>query len=165
MYRIILAVVVLVLTSIWLSVVEWVTYTEEQLQTIEDRHYKWPRFKWDERIDNLARYAYTHCVERIGYWDIVIRGINYSCKDQSLTRTAENWAWGRWVVSWTNDHWICQLNYKYHKDFINDRERFEDPINQIHYCQEVREDAMRKFKMPRVAYTHRRDKLYLFDFQ
>ena len=150
MYRIILAVVILIAMSIWLSVVEWVTFTEEELNIISDRNYKWPRHH-DPRIDELMRYAYTHCVDSIWSWDIIKDRINYSCQEQSRTRTKENWAWWWRVVSPTNDHWICQLNYKRHKDFIDSKE-FSDPINQIHYCQEVWQDSIKKWKMPRVAY-------------
>lgn len=140
--------------SVWLGVVEWVTYTEEQLQIIEDEYYQWPRYIGDNRIADLVKYQYDHCIGRIGGGDIIIDGVNYSCENQSMIRTAENGAWGYWVVSPTNDYWICQLQYKRHKDFI-DSDEFDDPINQIHYCQEVWEDAMRKQKMPRYAYRHR----------
>jgi len=152
--RIIIAVLVLIATCIWLKA-NWVTFTQEELALLEDKHYHWPRYIGDDRIDELVKYAYNHCVDSIWDWDIIIKGRNYSCKDQALTRTAENWAWGSRVVSPTNDHWICQLNYKRHNEFIDNKLIFNNPLSQIEYCQEVREDAMKKWKMPRVAYNKR----------
>lgn len=38
-------------------------------------------------------------------------------------------------VSRTNDHWLCQLNYRYNKDFINSV-NFQDPYKQLDYCYE-----------------------------
>lgn len=38
-------------------------------------------------------------------------------------------------ISATNDHWICQLHYKYNKKFIDSPE-FKDVYNQIDYCYE-----------------------------
>lgn len=36
-------------------------------------------------------------------------------------------------VSETRDHWLCQLNYKYNKKFINSPD-FSDPYKQLDYC-------------------------------
>ena len=38
-------------------------------------------------------------------------------------------------ISATNDHWICQLHYKYNKNFINSDD-FHDVYKQIDYCYE-----------------------------
>ena len=38
-------------------------------------------------------------------------------------------------ISATNDHWICQLNYRYNKDFIDSID-FQDVYKQIDYCYE-----------------------------
>ena len=38
-------------------------------------------------------------------------------------------------VSDTSDYWICQLNYRYNKKFINSPE-FKDVYKQIDYCYE-----------------------------
>lgn len=38
-------------------------------------------------------------------------------------------------ISKTNDHWICQLNYRYNKSFINSPE-FQDVYKQLDYCYE-----------------------------
>lgn len=151
---------VLAATWVWLSA-NWVTYTQEELVLLEQKSYEWPIFIGDERIELLVKDAYTHCVDRIGTGTNIVRGRSYSCMNQVLTWTAENGAWGWRVKSPTNDHWICQLNYRWHKSFI-DSEEFKDPMNQIKYCEEVWENAMLKWSMPRAAYAKRNSKKYLF---
>lgn len=48
-------------------------------------------------------------------------------------------------VSKTHDYWLCQLNYRYNKKFINSPE-FDDPYKQLDYCYE-------KFQMnPKLRY-------------
>ena len=47
----------------------------------------------------------------------------------------ENGRWDPNRVSETNDHWLCQLNYKYNKNFINSPD-FADPYKQLDYCYE-----------------------------
>ena len=47
----------------------------------------------------------------------------------------ENWQWNPSRVSKTNDHGLCQLNYKYNKDFINSSD-FNNPYKQLDYCYE-----------------------------
>ena len=47
----------------------------------------------------------------------------------------ENGRWDPERVSKTHDHWLCQLNYKYNKKFINSSE-FSDPYKQLDYCYE-----------------------------
>ena len=47
----------------------------------------------------------------------------------------ENGIWDPDRVSKTHDHWLCQLNYKYNKNFINST-GFADPYKQIDYCYE-----------------------------
>lgn len=37
------------------------------------------------------------------------------------------------AISKTHDYWICQLNYKYNKEFINSEE-FKDVYKQLEYC-------------------------------
>ena len=38
-------------------------------------------------------------------------------------------------VSKTHDYWLCQLNYRYNKKFINSSD-FSDPYKQLDYCYE-----------------------------
>jgi len=47
----------------------------------------------------------------------------------------ENGRWDPNRVSKTHDHWLCQLNYKYNKNFINST-WFADPYKQLDYCYE-----------------------------
>ena len=47
----------------------------------------------------------------------------------------ENGRWDPKRVSKTHDHWLCQLNYKYNKKFINSSD-FSDPYKQLDYCYE-----------------------------
>lgn len=49
----------------------------------------------------------------------------------------ENGRWDKDRVSATHDHWICQLNYRYNKKFINS-EWFKDVYTQLEYCYEKR---------------------------
>jgi hypothetical protein len=42
----------------------------------------------------------------------------------------ENGRWDPKRVSKTHDHWLCQLNYKYNKKFINSSD-FSDPFKQL----------------------------------
>lgn len=160
MKRLIFVVIALFL-YVWL--VKWVTHTELEAELLYEKfEYRWPVFKWDERINKLVRYTYDYCVERLWEGDLIKNTINYSCWNQSLTWTAENGAWWWWVVSPTADHWICQLNYTYHSEFI-DSEKFNDVYEQIHYCQKLREEAYRSWRMPRMAYKHRNSRRYLFE--
>ena len=47
----------------------------------------------------------------------------------------ENGVWDPKRVSSTQDHGLCQLNYKYNKKFINSSD-FSDPYKQLDYCYE-----------------------------
>jgi len=47
----------------------------------------------------------------------------------------ENGRWDPKRVSKTHDFWLCQLNYKYNKKFINSPD-FADPYKQLDYCYE-----------------------------
>jgi len=47
----------------------------------------------------------------------------------------ENGRWDPKRVSKTRDFWLCQLNYRYNKKFINSLD-FADPYKQLDYCYE-----------------------------
>jgi len=47
----------------------------------------------------------------------------------------ENGRWDPKRVSKTHDHGLCQLNYKYNKNFINSSD-FSNPYKQLDYCYE-----------------------------
>lgn len=38
-------------------------------------------------------------------------------------------------ISKTKDYWLCQLNYRYNKDFILSKD-FHNPFKQLNYCYE-----------------------------
>lgn len=53
-------------------------------------------------------------------------------------------SWRRpYVISKTNDYWLFQLHYKYHKKFINSKE-YKNQKNQIDYWISVWIDAKKK---------------------
>ena len=49
----------------------------------------------------------------------------------------ENGNWDPYAISKTNDHGICQLNYRYNKKFI-DSDDFKDVNKQLEYCYNKR---------------------------
>lgn len=105
-----------------------------------------------ERESSLATYIYHKCIDTLGK----IEG-KYSCEELIYTFTVENWWWimnrkSPKNTNGTTDHWFCQLNYRWHKNFINS-DSFHDPHKQLEYCLEVRVDARNKWTMPR--YGHR----------
>ena len=108
---------------------------------------------WD-RESSLATHVYTKCISKIGR----ITG-TYSCEELIRTFTKENGAWNYLTKGKsTSDHWLCQLNIRRHKKFINSEE-FQNPHKQLDYCLEVWMDAKSKWKMPR--YWHKMyDKMY-----
>lgn len=105
--------------------------------------------------NQLASYAYEHCWKtKTELW--LSTHWKYGCKNQILTRNAENWWRNHERVSWKNsnwtrDHWFCQLNSRYHSKFINSDD-FKNPLKQLEYCHNVRLDAERKGSMPWYAY-------------
>lgn len=79
--------------------------------------------------------------------------------DMVTTMIGENWWFNKDIVSITNDHWLCQLNYKRHKDFINSPE-FKDPYNQARYCTEVWKDAIKKNRLSTTFYAYNHRSIY-----
>ena len=108
---------------------------------------------WNEKWTAVATYALNKCLETFPFeW-------KFGCENAVLTFNAETNSWRTDIVSWLNkngtrDHWICQLNSRYHKWFIN-RPEFKDPYAQVDYCLEVWADAKRKNRMPRYAFNVR----------
>ena len=70
---------------------------------------------WDQR-QAIIQYAYD-----LGGLDFVTM---IECENGNRNPEA---------VSKTHDYWICQLNYKYNKNFINSDE-FKDVYKQLDYC-------------------------------
>lgn len=72
----------------------------------------------DSTVQNYVNYAYNV------WWIDFVKLIE-----------CENGTWDPKKVSKTHDHWLCQLNYKYNKKFINSAD-FSDPYKQLDYCYE-----------------------------
>ena len=86
----------------------------------------------DSVIQDYVNYAYS-----LGWIDFV------------KLIECENGRWDPKRVSKTRDFWLCQLNYRYNKKFINSPE-FADPYKQLDYCYE-------KYKInPKLRYWPRR---------
>ena len=80
---------------------------------------------------------------------LVHNGYSYGAAMQDYVNYAYHLGWiefvkliecenGRWDpkrISKTNDRGLCQLNYKYNKNFINSPD-FADPYKQLDYCYE-----------------------------
>lgn len=111
-----------------------------------------------EYQDWVASYGFDNCVKILGTEEW-----KYSCRNFILTLNAENGGWNIHATNsnnnWTTDYGLCQLNDRYHSNFIQSGS-FEDPYKQIDYCLEVRQDAKRKGTMPWYWYSARqkRDK-------
>lgn len=58
--------------------------------------------------------------------------------------------------NWYSDYWLCQLNYQYHKKFI-DSPDFQNREKQVEYCEGVRNDAVKKWRLETTfyAFNHR----------
>lgn len=98
-------------------------YEEVPTQTIQ---HTW--FETGDRRQQAVQYAYD-------LWGI----------DFVVLIECENWNRNPNAVSKTRDYGLCQLNYKYNKNFINS-EDFKDAFKQLDYCYE-------KFKVnPKLRY-------------
>lgn len=131
-----------------------ILYNRDIFLSSDNKVYTRIEFKEDERINNLVQIQQNICLDTIWPWDHWKNWYNYSCENQTLVRTAENWGWFWDRVSPTNDHGFCQLNYRRHKNFIDSPE-FADQYRQLEYCNQVWMDAYKKWKMPRMAYSNR----------
>ena len=89
---------------------------QEQVEQHELIVHNW--YASDSVIQDYANYAYD------------IWGIEFVKLIE-----CENWRRDPNRVSETHDHGLCQLNYKYNKDFINSPD-FSDPYKQLDYCYE-----------------------------
>lgn len=84
---------------------------------------------------------------------------NWGWLDMVTTMIGENWWFNKDIVSITNDHWLCQLNYRWHKDFI-ESEDFRDPFIQANYCLWVRNDAIKKHRLSTTFYAYNHRNIY-----
>ena len=99
----------------------------------------------NKKENPIATKLYKECMKE--FWKV--KG-KYSCDNLMLTMMQESW-FNPKAVSKTNDYWIFQLHYKYHKSFINSK-KFASVNEQISYWLWVRKDAKKKNTMPRYGY-------------
>jgi len=92
-------------------------------------------------------------------------------KDFMLTLGAENGTWEKNRCSGVNsngyrDCGICQLNRKWHSNFIDSPE-FQDPYKQIDYCLRVYNDGIEKGRITTTFYgynvRHKTEHLYIIN--
>lgn len=80
-------------------------------------------------------------------------------KDILSTFLGENWTFGlerRSFIKWNNwyyDWWICQLNWQYHKKFINSPD-FQNPYKQLDYCIWVWNNAKSRWILKTTFYAY-----------
>lgn len=137
--------------------------------------------KWviDKRILKRINYAYEKWLNI----KISDKAKKYSWLDTQkdiaeafvLTLNAENGLWFKNRKSpvnsnWYRDMWLCQLNRKYHYNFIDSKD-FQDPYKQIDYCSEVfqkwleRMWRLKTYKNTTFYWFNVREKYrYLFNF-
>ena len=91
---------------------------------------------------------------------VVNKVLNEVGIDMVLTLIWENWTFRldrKSMMIGTNgyyDYWLCQLNYQYHKDFIDSKD-FKDWEKQTEYCIWVWNDAVKKNKLSTTFYAYK----------
>ena len=88
---------------------------------------------------NIKDYAWSECMDRVwskDWWRW--------CDNMMITIQNES-KWDPKARSKTNDHWLFQLHYPYHKTFINSID-FLNEYRQVDYWIWVRLDAKKKNK-------------------
>jgi hypothetical protein len=126
MYHIILAIIILVLTSIWLNVVEWVTFTEEELQIIDQRSYDWPKkLRSNSDQQELVTYARN-----------LTKNIDFI-----LTIERESWFRRDAKGDWLTSYWLCQWHNPGKKEWrlTSTDPALKDWYSMIDKCRESRQ--------------------------
>lgn len=114
-----------------------------------------------------TQYLPNHIPEIKTDYSVFIKGFPEDSLANQISTIRYKWGWLTmvttmiWENGWfdkdiksiTNDHWLCQLNYRWHKDFINST-WFKDPFNQAYYCLEVWNDAIKKKRLPTTFYAY-----------
>ena len=91
---------------------------------------------------NLVEQVSTYSIKHLGYSSddnrqaIVQRAYDLWGLDFVIMIECESW-FNPNAVSKTHDYWICQLNYRYNKNFI-DSDEFKDVNKQLDYCYSKR---------------------------
>jgi len=133
-----------------------------QLKFAEEgmEHNSAPQERWVSSIAGRLRYEKYHITynrslpQRYDYtvgWDGLDPIVNYAINaTEKLPHPDGGVMWLDLVKTWSLENsrfavaqnwpadelWICQLRYKYHKDFMDSQEFF-DPYSQIQYCVDV----------------------------
>jgi len=70
---------------------------------------------------------------------------------------SENPSWGTYITNRnsnkTVDHWLCQLNSRWHKQFIKSKD-FHNPLIQLRYCYDVWNKARAKWERKVMSTFH-----------
>lgn len=85
---------------------------------------------------------------------IATRYVNEVGMDMATTMIGENGWFDLHRKSPTNDHWLCQLNWRRHKNFIKSP-AFNDWNLQVDYCIGVWKDAVKKKRIPTTFYAYK----------
>ena len=92
---------------------------------------------------NLVAQVSTYSIQHVWYSSddyrqaIVQRAYDLWWMDFVIMIECENGNWNPYAISKTNDHGVCQLNYRYNKKFI-DSDEFKDVNKQLEYCYNKR---------------------------
>lgn len=127
---------------------KWVGFIEapKQEATRVETVYTWMiSIKWFPE-DSIANRVANKVLSEVGI-DMVLTLI-WENGTFRLDRKS-NQIWSNWYY----DYWLCQLNYKYHKKFI-DSEDFKNFEKQTEYCIWVWNDAVKKNKLSTTFYAY-----------
>lgn len=127
-----------------------------------------PKVEVKEQKKEVVKKVVTQKSVKHKYWDIgdekqkwlqYLYEKSWYDKDVVLTFLWENWTFefkrrsGKIWSNWHYDYWLCQLNYQWHKNFINS-EDFKNPYKQLDYCLWVYQDWMKKWKIRTTFYAY-----------
>lgn len=96
-----------------------------------------PEIYLTPKEQSIQEYAHEQCMKRVwteSWWRW--------CRNMMATIKWESWR-RPFVISRTNDYWLFQLHYKYHKTFIKSK-AYLNQRKQIDYWISVRLDAKKK---------------------
>ena len=122
----------------------------------------------------LYRKGWKESDERNKYINFVLEKGWKDWMDMVLTFTGENGNWNKTLRSyqkgknWYYDYWFCQMNLRYHKDFIGNPQNFSkdflDPYKQLERCIWIYKDGIKKWRIKTTFYAYKtrwkHEKLY-----
>lgn len=97
-----------------LSLILWISSFVSYIENKEIVYHTW--FPENIQKQILVNYAYE-----LGWIDFV------------KMIECENWNRDPNKISATNDYWLCQLNYRWNKNFILSKD-FKNPLRQLDFC-------------------------------